>query len=64
MKVIILAVSFAAFTIVSSFSTTAFAGRRSDQMSGADHTYKSTGKCTGGACALKTPNAPKTRKKK
>ena len=56
MKVIILALSFA--VLASSFSTTAFAGRRSDQMSGADHTYKSTGKCTAGACA------PKTLKKK
>lgn len=58
MKIIILALSFAVLTIASSFSTAAFAGRRSDQMSGADHTYKSTGKCTGGACT------PKTQKKK
>jgi hypothetical protein len=60
MKFVAMTLTFTILTlaVVSSFSSNAFAGRRSNQMSGADHTYKSTGKCVGGACAMK----PKKKK--
>jgi hypothetical protein len=56
MKFVVMALTFTILTlaVVSSFSSNAFANRRSAQMSGADPTYRSTGKCVGGSCAIKS----------
>jgi len=59
MKVItaVLSFSFLTIAIASSFSSEAYAARRGT-MSGYDNTYGSTGKCSGGACKVRTPKAP------
>jgi hypothetical protein len=62
MKILVVALSsaFLAATIVTSFSSEAYAARRGT-MSGVDNTYSSQKgqKCQGGAC---TPGAPKKKK--
>jgi hypothetical protein len=66
MKITMIAVSiaFLGSVVASSFASSAYAGfSRSAQMSGRDATYGSTGKCSGGACTLKKPKAPKAPKK-
>ena len=66
MKITMIALSlaFLGFVVASSFSSGAYAGYRSAQMSGGDPTYRSAGKCHAGACNVKkSPKAPKTPKK-
>ena len=61
---IVLSLAFVGFVVASSFSSSAYAGYRSAQMSGGDPTYRSVGKCHAGACnAKKSPKAPKPPKK-
>jgi hypothetical protein len=66
MKIPMIAASlaFVGLLVASSFSSSAYAGYRSAQMSGGDPTYRSVGKCHAGACnPKKSPKAPKAPKK-
>jgi hypothetical protein len=57
---VLLSSAFLAFTIASSFSSSAYAARRGS-MSGYDSTYGTTGKCSGGPCNVEKPKTEKPR---